>query len=250
MGLEQQCHGIVASTARSQFVQNIHQSERVVTGARGENDADGIRLIFGAFIEAPCKYLGAGADHVVDDRRPVIPLRNLRTSRQRSAFLHHRDMVAADDMADFMGEHARQLRLSVENVVEAAGQHHIAAGRGERIDRRGVDHRKTPRQIRPLALQRNPAADAVHIGLQRGIINQVRGAKHATGDLAPHGLFILFADAGHCSDGIAADAEQAVKIDVWRLRKTGGTAECRRQQCTQDGHIQRAHGRLPDDSPK
>ena len=67
--------------------------------------------------------------------------------------------VARGDVADLVAEHADELRFVVEIRQDAARDVDEPAGQRERIDRRRIDDRKAPRQVRALRASREPHAD-------------------------------------------------------------------------------------------
>ena len=85
---------------------------------------------------------------------------------RRRALLAH--AVAGGDMTDLVTDHPREFRLRIEIGQDAARDVDIAAGQGERVDVRAVDHSEMPLQARPVALLRQRLADRIDIGLQRG----------------------------------------------------------------------------------
>ena len=74
--------------------------------------------------------------------------------------------MASRHMADLVAEHADQLCFVVEVWKDAARDVNVAAGKRERIDSRRIQHRKAPRQIRPLRSLRELHAQVLHVPLQ------------------------------------------------------------------------------------
>ena len=84
-------------------------------------------------------------------------------TRRRARVLLRR--VPRGHMGDLMAQHAGQLRLVVEIRQDAARDVDEAAGQRKRVDRRVIDNRERPRQIRPVrqrarAAVRRPARSA------------------------------------------------------------------------------------------
>src|SRR3546814_1642023 len=52
----------------------------------------------------------------------------------------HVVVVALHHVADLVAEHRGDFRIVGQQFVHAAGHHHVAAGRGERVDLGRVDH--------------------------------------------------------------------------------------------------------------
>ena len=73
-------------------------------------------------------------------------------------------------VADLMSEHAGQLRFVAKKRQQAAGDVDVPAGQRKRVDRRNVDDRELPGQVRPLGQARQPQADVRDICLQRAIV--------------------------------------------------------------------------------
>ena len=86
-------------------------------------------------------------------------------------------MVAFHNVGDFVREYAREFRLGVQPVIESLGDQDIAGRRGKAVHVRILGHAETPVQLRPVRLQRDPAADLVYIALHGRIVDQRRGAE-------------------------------------------------------------------------
>ena len=71
-----------------------------------------------------------------------------RCRRGRARVLLRR--VPRGDVRDLMAQHAGQLRLVVEIRQDAARDVDEAAGQRKRVDRRVIDDRERPRQVRPV----------------------------------------------------------------------------------------------------
>src|SRR6185503_12181960 len=96
--------------------------------------------------------LRARADQVVLPGGAIVALRGACRRRYSCALLHDLDMVPLHDMPDLVPEHARELGLVVQDLVEAARDEYVAARRRESIDAAGIENAEVPRQVRALAL--------------------------------------------------------------------------------------------------
>jgi hypothetical protein len=136
-------------------------------------------------------------------------------------------VVALHDVADLVPEHARELRLAVEHLVEPARDQHVAARRGEGIDRGGVEHAEMPRQVGALGLHRDPAPDAVDVGLQLGVRHQGRRAQRAAGHLAADRDLLGLVEAGGGGPQVPAHVEDAAEINRCGRRVPGSSGHQR-----------------------
>lgn len=78
--------------------------------------------------------------------------------------------VSRGDVADFVPEHAGELRLRVEVGEDAARDVDVAAGHRERVDDRIVEHGEVPVEVGQLADLREPLSDAVHVSREPGVV--------------------------------------------------------------------------------
>ena len=76
------------------------------------------------------------------------------------------DGVAGRHVADLVPDHRRELGLGIEMGQDAARHVDEAAGQGERVHRRVVDHAEGPGEARPLAFRGQALPEARHVRLQ------------------------------------------------------------------------------------
>ena len=132
----------------------------IVAGARGDADADGVRLEFLRAREAGERKLRLGerqrahfriADHVADD-----------AADQRRLFrlLFADRGVAGDDVAHLVRQHRRQLGFVVGERDQPAGHVKLAGRQGEGVDRLRIEHGDLVVQVGPLR-RRHQAFDGL-----------------------------------------------------------------------------------------
>ena len=80
------------------------------------------------------------------------------------------DAVARGHVADLVAEHGGEFGLVLDVGHDAAGDVDIAARQREGIDLVAVEHRESVLKVRAVALLRQPFADALHVGLQLGVV--------------------------------------------------------------------------------
>ncbi len=80
--------------------------------------------------------------------------------------------MARRHMADLVTQHPGKFRLVIQISQDSSRDIHITARQGERIDLRAIHHREMPFQIRPLRSLGQLLPDAIHIRLQRWVIQR------------------------------------------------------------------------------
>ena len=186
VGLEQQRHVAVALREMADLLQHRRQAERVVAGTRGEHYGDAVGLEFGLLVERARHDLRAAADQSLHFVAAADVLRDeLAAEVDQLALLQDLQMMLADHVADFMGQHPGQLGLALQQAVQAARDEDIAAGRGEGVHVVRIDHAEVPGQVGALALVGDPAADVVDVFLQLCVLDQGCRAEQVAGDLPP-----------------------------------------------------------------
>ena len=78
--------------------------------------------------------------------------------------------VTRRHVADFVTEHAGQLRLVVEERQDAARQVDVSARQRKRVHRRRIDHSEVPGQIRPFRRARETHTDIFDVPLEFGVV--------------------------------------------------------------------------------
>ena len=58
--------------------------------------------------------------------------------------------MSLNDMRDFMGKRTRQLGFTAHAKQQARGDVYLATGCRTRVWQARIEHRKSPRQVRPL----------------------------------------------------------------------------------------------------
>ena len=123
----------------------------------------------------------------------------------------HFVMVALHHVAQLMRQHRGDLGIVLQQLVEAAGDQDVAAGRGEGVDFAVVDHPEGPRQFRAAAAGRQPAPDQVHPLLRGRVLEQRDGAEDAPCDHRPQFQFLLYDFLLRLADQLAAGGEHATE---------------------------------------
>ena len=100
-----------------------------------------------------------GADTGADGHR----LAENAPGRRLALLLH---AVPRRDMADFVTKHRSQLGFRTEVGQQAAVDIDVAAGQGEGVDVRRIDHGEVVAQVAAMAVLGHPLAHLLHIGLQ------------------------------------------------------------------------------------
>ena len=128
--------------AIGQALQERAQPVRLVAGLGGEAEA----VVIGLQLLAAAEALQRDAGHLVDEAGGDLAA--LAAGRGRGvdeAGLRQRlDRVVLDDVRQLVAEHAGQLRLVGDQRQAALGDVDVAAGRGEGVDRVGVEDDEAP----------------------------------------------------------------------------------------------------------
>ena len=150
--------------------EEAHRAVGIVTGARGDADADGVGLEFLRPREARQRELRFGerqragcriADHVGDDAADEVGLARLLLA----------DLgVARDHVAHLMGQHRGELGIVVGERDQSARHVELAGRQREGVDRLRIEHGDLVMQVRPLG-RRDQALDRLlDHGLQPRIV--------------------------------------------------------------------------------
>ena len=165
-----------AALLRLEFGIVLHRSEeahraiRIVAGARGDADADGVRFEFLRAREAGERELRFGerqradfriADDVADDAAHQRGLLRLLLADRG---------VAGDDVSHLVGQHGGKLGLVVGERDQAAGHVKLAARQRERVDRLRIEQGDLVMQVGPLGRRNQPLDGLLDHALQPGIV--------------------------------------------------------------------------------
>ena len=94
-------------------------------------------------------------------------------------------------MRNFMRQRTGKLRLVTHAEQEPGRDVDLPAGRRARVRQRRFKNRKPPWQVRPLGMQRDPAANLVHIPLDAVVAVQRCGAEYTRHDVLAQFYFFL-----------------------------------------------------------
>ena len=143
--------------------------------------------------------------------------------------------VARGDMADLVADDAGQFGFAVHVGHDAARDVDKAAGQGEGVDLRAVEHREGPGQVGAVRLAGELLPEVVDVGLQRRVVDGTVFGQHlcvglaAFGDLAGLVHHRALGAAGHGVDDLAAAAcdQQGGKQDGRERGRPAGTVHGR-----------------------
>ena len=198
-------HTLVQAGLRRQRGKHVRQRTGIIAGRGEVADAQIVRLIFLAAREFEGQKLAAGAD-------PLLQHAAQRRIAQQGAGQHLQQRAAdrvalrrllaplamlGGDMADFMAQHAGQLRLVIHQRHQLARDIDIAAGDGEGV----VDGRieqgdgEITLRIGEAGLDRDAASDRFHIARLRPDIGAAKFLEQF-GMLLGTRCLVLRADRG------------------------------------------------------
>ncbi len=174
--------------AIGQPLQERPEAARRIAGLGGEAEAVVIRFQLLAAAEA----LERDAGHLVDEAGgDVAALAAGRGRRVDEAGLRQRlDRVVLDDVGQLMAEHAGQLRFVGDERQAALGDVHVAAGRGEGVDRVGVEHDEPPRIVGLLADPGQHGPDQRDVAVHRRILGDAEFLADVGADLGAELLLL------------------------------------------------------------
>ena len=150
--------------------EEAHRAIRVVTGARGDADADGVGLEFLGAREARQRQFRFGerqraflrvADHVGEDAASQV-------GEPRLLFAD--GGVAGDDVPHLVRQHGGEFGFVVGERDQAARGVQLTVRQRERVDRLRIEHRHFVMQVRPLGRRHQPLDRLLEHRLQLGIV--------------------------------------------------------------------------------
>jgi hypothetical protein len=82
--------------------------------------------------------------------------------------------MARDDVRDLMSDHARELRLRVDDSHDATGQKDVAPRHREGVRHWVVEDPERPRELRALGRCRHPGTDLLDVVLERLVADEAQ----------------------------------------------------------------------------
>ena len=144
------------------------------------------------------------------------------------ALLDRLEVVLLQHVRDLVRQHAGELGLASHALEQAAGDEDVAARHGEGVELRRLQHAEAPRQVRPLGLRGEPAADVVDVALHALVRHQRRGAEQPRRDVLADLDLFLFVDLLRRLADVLGGVEQPVDVEL-RLRGQGRAQRAQRE---------------------
>ncbi len=157
-----------------------HGTVRIIAGARGDADADRVRLEFLGPREARERELRLGERQRADLRIADDVADNTADQRRLLRLLFADRGMAGDDVTHLVGQHRRKLRFIVGERGDAAGHVKLSGRQGESVDRLRIEQGDLVVQVRPLG-RRNQALDGLldHALQLRIVVDAAIGGEDA-----------------------------------------------------------------------
>ena len=177
--------------------EQVDQRARVVVGARAvaERELVGLPLVVAAVLEEQEREAGLRQARQAGDLRRQHRA-DAEPDLRQHPLAHLVHAVARGDVADLVPEHARELRLVAHVGEDAAGDVDEAARQRERVHHVVVDDAEGPRQVGPLRLGGEPAADRRHVLLDLAVVVEAELLRDLRVGLLPHRDLLLLAHQG------------------------------------------------------